>query len=397
MPLFGRTNNKRHTTVVPTIPDPSRVFTMPPEEAKHEGTWLQWPHNCTTSRGRGHDKNLIRRYEPSWVEMTKALHTGEKVHIIVYDDVYLERVQQLLRDDHQCDMSQINFFVYKTDDVWIRDNGPVFVRDEDTGRIHITDWGFNGWGEKCDYELSNRIPSLLAKELNIPITTIPMINEGGSVEIDGRGTLMAKKSSILNRNRNPGWTQADAERYFTRYLGVRNFIWLNGQDGGYKEITDDHIDGTCRFANGDTIVTFYREDFVDPREYDLLKSAKDINGNQYHIVHLPVTTRKVVNRDYGFYINFYVGNEVVLIPSFGKFESQTILTMTIVESRFSWKPTTHAHIVFKCFFSDDPNDDVACATLQRVYPDRRMVKIPMKEVLKDGGMVHCVTQQQPII
>ena len=360
MPLFGR--NKR---TVPEISDPESIFTMPAEEAKHEGTWLQWPHNYTTSRGGiifgRKERDLITRYEPSWIEMTKALHEGEKVHIIVYDRTQLKRIQALLRDDHGCDMTKIDFFVYKTDDVWIRDNGPIFVRDEQTGNTVITNWGFNGWGEKCDYELSDRIPALIASELGIKSTTVPMINEGGSIEIDGRGTLMAKESSILNRNRNPGWTKGDAERYFRRYLGVTNFIWLEGQDGGYEEITDDHIDGTCRFANGDTIVTFFRHDFEDPREYDQLKAATDVNGRPYKIVHLPLTTRKVVNRDYGFYVNFYVGNDVVLIPSF-----------------------------------DDPNDDVACDILRSVYPDRRMVKIPMKEVLKDGGACHCVTQQQPM-
>ena len=193
----------------------------------------------------------------------------------------------------------------------------------------------------------------------MPITTIPMVNEGGSVEVDGNGTLMAKKSSILNRNRNPGWTQEDAEAYFSKYLGVDNFIWLKGAAG--TDITDDHIDGTARFAPNNTIVTFFRDDFVDRREYDVLKQATNTKGESYKIVHLPLTTKKVVNRDYGFYINFYVGNEVVLMP---------------------------------CF--DDPNDEVAKNTLQGVYPDRKIVMVPMKEVLKDGGMMHCVTQQQPL-
>jgi agmatine deiminase len=342
----------------PAIPDPDkRNFTMPAEEEPHEGTWLQWPHNRTTSR-HGKDKNLIERYEPAWIQMTKALHTGEKVHLIVYDDVYRERIRQRLEEEG-CDMNQIDFFVYPTDDVWCRDNGPVFVRDHETNALHITDWGFNGWGKQYDYKLSNEIPKLIAKELNMPITTIPMVNEGGSVEVDGNGTLMAKQSSVLHHNRNPGWTQQDAEAYFSRYLGVTNFIWLKGTPG--LDITDDHIDGTARFAPGNTIVTFFRDDFEDPREYDQLQRAANVAGEKYNIVHLPLTTMKVVNRDYGFYINYYVGNEVVLMPSF-----------------------------------DDPSDDEAMNILQAVYTDRKIVMVPMKEVLKDGGMMHCVTQQQPL-
>ena len=177
--------------------------------------------------------------------------------------------------------------------------------------------------------------------------------------MDGCGTLMAKRSSILNRNRNPGWKQSDVEAYFKRYLGVTNFIWLDGAAGGDR--TDDHIDGTARFAAGNTIVTFFRDDFVRRREYDVLAAANDADGSSYNIIHLPLTTRKNTSiGDYGFYINYYVGNEVVVMPAF-----------------------------------DDPNDAVAAATMQDVYPSRVVVSINMVELYKDGGMAHCVTQQQP--
>ncbi len=330
---------------------------MPPEEAPHEGTWLQWPHNRTTGHALGEESDLIKRYEPAWVHMAKALHVGEKVHIIVYDDASRERVTQVL-EGAGCDMKQIDMFVHRTDDVWIRDNGPIFVLDENK-RLHITDWGFNGYGGKYDYKLSDEIPKLLARDLNLPVTSIPMINEGGSIEVDGNGTLMAKRSSILNDNRNKGWKQEDAEAYFRRYLGVTNFIWLEGQRG--IDITDDHIDGTARFAINNTIVTFFRRDFLKRSEYDTLKRATNADGKPYTIVHLPLTRRKIVNGEYGSYINFYVGNKVVLMPSF-----------------------------------DDPSDEAARNTLQALYGvDRKVVMVPMKEVMKDGGMVHCVTQQQP--
>jgi agmatine deiminase len=151
----------------------------------------------------------------------------------------------------------VDFYTWPTDDVWVRDNGPIYVFDE-SDQLHVTDWGFNGWGKRYGYKMSNMIPKLVASALNLPCTTIPMINEGGAVELDGNGTLMAKRSSILNRNRNPGWTQEDAEAYFRGYLGATNFIWLPGAKG--QDITDDHIDGTARFADENTIVTFYRKD-----------------------------------------------------------------------------------------------------------------------------------------
>ena len=343
-------NSKKNA--VPPIPDPNRHFFMPSEEEPHEGTWLQWPHDYEGNRSR----HLVKRYEESWIQMALALHKGEKVHIIVYNATEWDRVHDLL-ETRGCDMKQIDFYDWPTEDVWVRDNGPIFCFDEDD-RLLVTDWGFNGWGKKYEFQNSNKIPKKVAKELGLPCTTVPMINEGGSVEIDGKGTLMAKKSSILNRNRNPGWRQEDAEAYFTRYLGVTNFIWLEGTKG--QDVTDDHIDGTARFSHDNVIVTFFRDDFLDPREYDILAAAVNAKGEKYRLVHLPVTKRKVAKGDYGFYVNFYVGNDVVLMPAF-----------------------------------DDPNDDVAAKVLQALYPKREVVKIPMAEVLKDGGMVHCVTQQQP--
>jgi agmatine deiminase len=345
--------------VVPRIRDPTASFTMPHEEHVHEGTWLQWPHDY------GWDPDHVSRYEDSWVRMAVALHTGEMVHIIVYDDAERTRVERLLRDDHQLDMRHVDFYVWPTDDVWARDNGPIFVfdnrhDDNDNGALCIANFVFNGWGGKADYYYNNYIPLKIGHALQLPVIDIPMVHEGGSVEVDGRGTLMAKRSSILNANRNAGWTQIDAERYFRHYLGVTNFIWLDGKKGG-SDITDDHIDGTARFANGDTIVTYYEQDFVNPTEYNILRKAVDVNGQPYQMVHLPVTTKKIQPvGDYGIYINFYVGNDVVLIPSY-----------------------------------DDPNDVVAADQLQRLYPARQIVSIPSTEVFCDGGMMHCVTQQQP--
>ncbi|CAB9526431.1 Putative agmatine deiminase [Seminavis robusta] len=349
--------HKSDSKVVPRIPT-SDKFRMPPEEYPHEGTWLQWPHNF------GWDPDHVQRYEATWIAMTQALHTGEKVHIIVYNDAEQERVQHILsQPPNSMDMTQIDFYTFHTDDVWVRDNGPIFVFDtnsEDEEELCITNWIFNAWGGKADDYYDNYVPLKVGHALELPVMDVPMVLEGGSIEVDGRGTLMAKRSSILNANRNKGWTQQDAERFFSHYLGVTNFIWLDGKKGG-SDITDDHIDGTARFANGDTIVTFYKEDFVAPKEYKILQNAKDAQGQPYKMVHLPCTKHKLKRvGDYGIYTNFYVANKVVLVPAF-----------------------------------DDPNDKVAMDKLARLYPTRQAVGIPCTEVYRDGGLVHCITQQQP--
>jgi len=131
----------------------------------------------------------------------------------------------------------------------------------------IQDWGFNGWGDKADYEKCNAIPASIGRDQKRKVIDLNavMINEGGSVEMDGHGTLLACKSSILNENRNPGMTKSEAEKIFTQYLGVTNFIWLEGQAG--LEITDQHIDGFARFGNSMTIVTMENDDLL---EFDVL-------------------------------------------------------------------------------------------------------------------------------
>ena len=214
-------------------------------------------------------------------------------------------------------------------------------------------------GNKGDWWYDDYIPNDVAYEMYMEAEHVDMVNEGGGIEVDGRGTLMAKRSSILNDNRNPGMTQQEAEDYYRYYLGVTNFIWLDGIAG--REITDDHIDGTARFANGDTIVTYPRDQFWEPTEYDVLVNARDTNGNPYKIVELPRTLNKVSGvNEYGIYINYYVGNKVVILPVF-----------------------------------NDPNDDNAAKILQQLYPTKTIVPIEFTELYIDGGLVHCVTMQEP--
>lgn len=325
------------------------LYTMPHEDDPHEGTWLQWPHNNTYP-------DHVQRMQTTFVEMAKALHTGERVHIIVYDEAHRTSVQAALQAEG-VNMSQIDFYVHPTNDMWARDNGPIFAKNAEGGLI-IQDWGFNGWGNKAPYVHCDVIPQKIGDDIGMSVVDVPMINEGGSVEIDGNGTLMAKRSSILNSNRNPGMTQEEAEEIFNRYLGVTNFIWLDGTAG--LDITDDHIDGTARFSHNNTIVTT-TEANAYPGEYEIITNAKNANGQPYTIVNLPQTQSNLPGTNYpGIYINFYVGNEVVLVPNF-----------------------------------NDPNDAVANGILQNLYPNRTIVGIEATELGIDGGGIHCVTQQQP--
>ncbi len=346
------------------------LYIMPEESELHEGTWLQWPHHY--QYGLAYRNSL----DATWVAMTKALVSSENVHIIAYNQTEKDRIIALLTNEAVA-LANVDFKIYKTDDTWVRDNGPIYARDNN-GQLVIQDWGFNAWGNKTD-EFSglpiqsyhcDAIPSKIAADQGKTLVDLNavMVNEGGSVEIDGHGTLMACKSSIFNNNRNPGMTQSQAEAIFKTYLGVTNFVWLDGQAG--LDITDQHIDGFARFGNSETIVTMAENDLLDydvkPTDITKLYAAKNKDGNAYNFVNVPLTQQNVVTTDgtdlgyKGSYVNYYIANTKVLVPNY-----------------------------------NDPNDAVANAIIQSLYPSRTVVGIDVRNLYANGGMVHCVTQQQP--
>ena len=347
------------------------MYVMPEESEIHEGTWLQWPHHY--QYGMVYRNSL----DATWVSMTKELVSSENVHIIAYNQTEKNRIIALLNAE-SIPLANVDFKLYETDDTWVRDNGPIYVRDKN-GNLVIEDWGFNGWGNKIDdltglliqSNKCNTIPSKIASDQGITKINLnlEMVNEGGSVEIDGNGTLMACKSSILNNNRNPGMTQEQAETIFKKYLGVTNFVWLDGQAG--LEITDQHIDGFARFGNSTTIVTMEQIDLLnyDVQQSDINKlySATDKDENPYTFLKVPITQNNVsttngTNLGYkGSYVNYYIANNKILVPNY-----------------------------------NDPNDATANAIIQTLYPNRIVVGIDVRNLYENGGMIHCVTQQQPM-
>ena len=338
------------------------LYTMPDESEQHEGTWLQWPHQFQ------YGNTYPNRLDATWVAMTKALVAGEKVHLVAFNTTEKSRIINLLKKAG-VPLTNVDFKIYQTDDVWARDNGPIYVRDKN-GQLKIEDWGFNGWGKKADYSLCDAIPTKIAIDQNRPKIDLNelMINEGGAIEIDANGTLLATKSAILNNNRNPNMTQTEAEEIFTKYLGVTNFMWLEGVSG--LEITDMHIDGFAKFANKNTLVTMSKNDLrywqVPKADVDKLYAAKNKNGVAYNIVQLPLTKNNVAtvyNKNLGYkgsYANYYIANTSVLMPNY-----------------------------------NDPNDVIANQIIQTFYPTRTVIGIDVRNLYANGGMIHCVTQQQP--
>jgi agmatine deiminase len=336
---------------------------LPSMESPHEGTWLQWPHQYT------YGATYRNRLDATWVAMTRALVAGEKVHIIAYDATEQTRITGLL-NAAAVPLANVNFLIRQTDDCWVRDNGPIFVFDTNTD-LKITDWGFDGWGDDTPFAKDNPVPGAVATSLGLPRVDLnATVLEGGAIEVDGQGVLMATRSSILQTARNPGLTQARLQSILTTNFGVTKFIWLDGAPGGTADITDMHIDGFAEFAPNRTIVTMSNADLaywgLSAADIATLNAATDINGVAYNFVRLPLTANNVVtaygsNLGYkGSYVNFYAGNTVVLVPTYS-----------------------------------DPNDATALSLVQTLYPGRKVVGIDVRNLFANGGMIHCVTQQQP--
>lgn len=334
-------------------------YYFPSEDAPHEGTWLTWPHHNT------YGVEYREEIEDIWVQMTAALHTGERVHIVAYSEAERQRITSLL-EKSEINLEKIDFVIAKSDDVWSRDTGPMFVYD-DQGKLTIADFGFDGWGKKTPYKNDDKIPQAVAAAKELPVTAIPdFVLEGGAVELDGAGTLMAAKSSVVSKNRNSGLTVAQAEAYLKKYLDVSNFIWLDGVTD--EDITDAHIDGMARFYDEETLLTVSEEDFfnlyegIKVEDYIALLNAKNAKGKPYEILEFPMTKHNVSGLEYqGSYLNFYVANKVVLVPVYG-----------------------------------DENDALAVKLIAELYEDRKIVPIDVTSLYQYGGMLHCVTQQQPL-
>ncbi|MDG3131747.1 agmatine deiminase family protein [Streptococcus suis] len=354
--LFAVSYNKKDST---KFMDTAMTYKFPEETQEHEATWLIWPHEHT------YGKAYAQSIEYIWVTMTKYLTLGEKVNIIIYDEPLQKHVEELLNSS-SVDMKKVHFFVAKSDDVWVRDTGPIFVYD-DQNRLNIADFKFDGWGEKMPYENDDTIPVAISKYTNIPSIDISsFVLEGGAIEVSKDGTVLATKSAVISKNRNSDMTQKQAEQYLTTFLGAKNFIWLDGVTD--EDITDAHIDGLAKFYDEKTILSVPKDDFfelyenIKESDYDILRHAKNASGEYYNFIDIPLTSKNVAGLSYkGSYLNFYVANKVVLLPVY-----------------------------------DDENDSIAIDILSKLYPDREIVPINVVPLYKNGGMIHCVTQQQPV-
>jgi agmatine deiminase len=341
---------------------------MPAEFEPHSATWIAWPHNRRDWPGKYHAIPFV------YAEMVRHLARVEAVHILVNDAAWEAKARRCLAAGDVA-LEQVFFHHFPTDRVWTRDSGPIFV--EHQSGAFLLDWRFNAWAKYPNWQRDNAIPAQIARALGIPPVqpmasagggSVHMVLEGGSIEVNGRGTLITTKECLLSavQQRNPGLEREQMEAAFAAYLGAGKVIWL--ERGILGDDTHGHVDDIARFVAPDTVVAACEADSHDPNHQPLeanlqrLRAATDQDGRPLRVVPIPMPAPLIFRRQRlpASYANFYLANGLVLVPTF-----------------------------------DDANDRLALNILAELMPQRKVVGIYCGDLIWGLGGLHCLTQQQP--
>jgi agmatine deiminase len=342
-------------------------YHMPAEWEKHEATWLGWPHNKTDWPGK---------FAPiPWVfsEMAKRISQGEIVRIIATPPVQKQAKRVLARAG--VDPGNIEFFNYPTNRGWTRDFGPMFLTNNaKPSGVAIARFRFTAWARYPDWKKDDAIPPKAAKKLGVPLLPAliggkDFVLEGGSIDVNGRGTVLTTEECLLHKTvqvRNPGFEKAEVEHALCDNLGVSNVLWLG--DGIVGDDTHGHVDDLCRFVNPTTVVLIQESNPKDVNYRRLRENRERLegmrleNGSKIEVVPLPTPSPLYYDkmRLPASYANFYISNAAVIVPTF-----------------------------------NDPNDRVALGTLAELFTDRPVVGIHAVDLVLGFGTLHCLTQQQP--
>jgi agmatine deiminase len=346
-------------------------YKMPAEWESHEGTWLGWPDNASDWPGK------FAAIPWVYAEIVRLLSQRENVHILVHGEAQEQRAASILKRAG-ANLGQVNFHRWPTDRVWLRDSGPIFVKNP-SGQLAITDWKFNAWAKYDDWRLDDQVPVHVSELLDMqrwqPKVTLAdgtkhrLVLEGGSIDVNGAGTLITTEECLLSevQQRNPGVSREQLETAFRDYLGIDQVLWMDRGVAG--DDTHGHVDDITRFVGPSTIVTAVEPNTADENHAPLaenlarLQASRTPDGKQWTIVELPLP-RPVVFRGQRLpasYANFYIANGLVLVPTF-----------------------------------HDPNDRVALGILAELFPDREVIGIHSVDLVWGLGTLHCMTQQQPV-
>ncbi len=331
---------------------------QPAEWERHSTCWLAWP-----SHGHLWRENLApAQAEFAALCLAIAETGGETLELLVQDDAAEAEARGALAPV----IGQIRFHRVPVGDIWLRDTAPIFVKTR-SGHLGAACFRFNGWGGKYVLPEDDRVADRLAALSGLPKIEHDWILEGGSVEVDGEGTLLTTRQCLLHPNRNPGMDEADIEVSLRHGLGAEKVLWL--EEGLLNDHTDGHIDTLARFVAPGVVVCMESRDAGDPNAATLDRIASDLaaftdaRGRQLQVVRIP-SPGIVLDEDGEFlpasHVNFYIGNRSVVVPIYGT-----------------------------------PHDEAAVAALAPLFPERRVLGCSARAILSGGGAFHCITQQQP--
>jgi agmatine deiminase len=349
-------------------------FWMPAEFEPHAGCWMLWPERPDNWR------EAARPAQHAFAAVAAAIAQFEPLTLGVSAGQY--EVARALLDP------QIRVIELSHDDCWMRDVGPTFVVNK-RGDVRGVHWHFNAWGGlqgglyfpwDQDELVARKVLEIETRERYRP----PLINEGGAIHVDGEGSALVTEECLLNSNRNPSLSRERLEAYLRDYLGVATIVWLG--KGVFNDETDGHVDNLACFARPGEVCLTWTDNKRDPQyrisldAWERLNDARDARGRRLKVIRLPLPgpltlsakeaagviaregtkARTAGQRLAGSYVNFYIANGGIVMP-----------------------------------LLDRRTDRAALARLKRVFPDRRVVGVPAREVLLGGGNIHCITQQVP--
>ncbi len=332
---------------------------MPAEWQAHDATWVAWPHNPETW------PDCLSEAENEFAFMVETISRGERVEVLVQSAEHEREIAARLRD--RVDPERVCLHVFETDDVWLRDIGPSFVWSDEPAGITAVDWVFNAWGRKYPpWDRDDSLAAYIAGICGVTQLRPELVCEGGALEVDGEGTLLATRSTLLDERRNSDLDPAELAALLEDLLGITHIVWLG--EGIEGDDTDGHIDDIARFVTPGRVVCAREPDRGSANHEPLeecratLLGARDAAGRKLEVIELPMPPRLEADGEPlpASYANFYVFNGHVAVPIFGA-----------------------------------ASDEVALGRLRPLFPDRQLIGVPSRTLIRGLGAVHCLTQQQP--
>ena len=329
-------------------------YRMPAEWQPHDSTWLSWPKEPTTF-----PEDVIKRVEQTYIQIIEALRQCERVDLLVDDQKVQSAVSRMLGSKEG-----VVFHKIRTADVWMRDYGPIFVKN---AHVAAVKWKFNAYGNKYEeLKHDDEVGRQVAAYTGLQTFEPGIILEGGSIDVNGLGSCITTEQCLLNANRNPQLQKKSIEGFLKNYLGITHVIWLGNGIAG--DDTDGHVDDLARFVNPNTVVCMVENDKHDGNykalksNFERLNESVDQSGAKLTVlpIRMPGSVSLDDTRLPASYANFYIANSAVLVPIF-----------------------------------NDPNDRPALETLRSVFPQKKVIGIDCRALVQGFGTIHCVTQQQP--